>query len=108
MRNTPRIVWLIVALAIAVSRQCVAASAQESKSRPDVWTLPGLERALRDTPAGQNKKAVVHVARNEWESFQIALRGAAPVRITDVAVGPLRGPLGAALPADYVPPGAQH
>jgi len=102
MRNTPRMVWMIVALAIAISRQWAGASAEEAKNRPEIWTLPGLERVLRDAPASPNKKAVVHAARNEWESFQIALRSPTPVRITDVAVGTLRGPSGATLPADCV------
>jgi len=67
-----------------------------------VWTLTGLERALRDTPGGQTHKAVVRAARNEWESFQIALRSERPVRILDVVPGTLMAASGVVLPPEAV------
>jgi len=93
------IVFAAVGIAGIWSKPQAAAA---DKADLEVWTLTGLDRALRDAPPGPNKKAVVHAARNEWESFQIALRAATPIRIQDVVAGPLRGPSGSTLPADSI------
>lgn len=92
-RNTSR--RLAVALALLAAASWLRAPAGR-QGEPDLhaWTLTSLERALRDDPPGPSKKAVIHAARNEWESFQIALRSPRPVRITDVVIGPVKGPTG--------------
>ena len=99
MGNSHRISVVMVAVLLG---QVVSLSYSQTDSGRHVWTLTGLERVLRDSPPGPNTKAVVRAARNEWESFQIALRSAKPLRITDVVAGPLRGPSNATLSADTV------
>jgi len=102
---TSRIIrWLVVACVVRLAASSAMAQTEGPRRAQglQVWTLAGLERMLRDSPAGQNGKAVVRAARNEWESFQIALRSARPVRITDVVAGPLHGPASAVLSGDNV------
>ncbi|MCX8036374.1 MAG: DUF4091 domain-containing protein [Candidatus Sumerlaeia bacterium] len=65
-----------------------------------VWTLGALDRALRDTPPEDRPTAHIAAARNEWESFQIALRSSVPVRILHLAAKPFRSASGRQLPAD--------
>jgi len=83
----------IVVAFLATCLLAAVASAQTTAPLPGglaVWTLPGLERALRDTPPGATRKAVLEAARNEWESFQIAVRAASPTRILALVPGELR------------------
>lgn len=94
---------MVVVMVVQVFTPASAGAAEASAADGlRVWTLSGLERALRESPPGTARKAVVQAARNEWESFQIALRSPKPTRITDVVVGPLRGPSNVALPASAV------
>ena len=76
---------LAIVMAIGLSASSRAGEAADP-SAPSVWTLTALERALRDSPPGPNTKASLRLARNEWESFQIAVRSSEPLRIADVAV----------------------
>jgi len=101
MRNLSGMNLAIVVLVAAAGQVANLTFAQTDSPR-HVWTFTGLERVLRDSPPGPNTKAMVRAARNEWESFQIALRSAKSVRINDIVAGPLRGPSNAALPAGNV------
>jgi len=93
---------VIVALVTTGAKVSAGEPGGQAKPSPDVWTLTGLERVLRDSPPGSNRRAVVRAARNEWESFQIALRSTVPLRIRDVVVGTLRGSSGTNLSGDHV------
>ncbi len=99
-RMTVFVVLLLTTFATAfgAGRAAGAAAADEPSLR--LWTLGPLDRALRDTPPEDRPKAAVAAARNEWESFQIALRSSTPVRIVDLAAKPFRSAAGRQLPAD--------
>jgi len=60
-----------------------------------VWCVNSWERLLRSAAAGKCAEASLVASRNEWESFQIAVRSNKKERILDIRAKDLKGPEGA-------------
>jgi hypothetical protein len=90
MTSRSRIIVAVLALIAPV-----AASGAEWR----VWTLKDTRHVRREEPAGSGTAISLAAARNEWTSFQILLRGDAPVEGIRVEPGDLAGPGGSVLPA---------
>lgn len=69
---------------------------------PAVWTEGPLLKVGPSTLAQNLVPARLLAARNEFESFQIVIRGEAPVSGVRAKVGELTGPLGAKIPQSNV------
>jgi len=82
MRN-PVSVFGVTALIAVAAASVVGGEPVALLNPPKVqaWALNSLERALRDDPPGTRTEVVIQAARNEWESFQVALRGSVPLRV---------------------------
>ena len=65
---------------------------------PHVWTISSWTRALRSDPGQPLKAAALYAARNEWESFQIAVRSDEPSKVIGLRLAALAGPEGAQIP----------
>jgi len=65
---------------------------------PAVWTEGPLLKVVPSTPAQIPAPARLTAARNEFESFQIVIRGEAPVSGVRARAGELTGPNGAKFP----------
>ena len=57
-----------------------------------VWVVTETRHVLRGEPPGNLREAKLSIARNEWGSFQILVRGDAPIEGLRVEAGDLRGP----------------
>ena len=69
------------------------------ESGPVVWIAPSLHRVGMTDAAGSNKQVNLSAARNEYESFQIILNGAASgLGNVNVSVSDLEGPQGQVIP----------
>jgi hypothetical protein len=106
---TGKHVGYAIGIALAVVCSSITASAQPESPGAEgrepagdlkVWVLNGLERVLRDDPAGSRTAIALYAARNEWESCQIALRSSKFVRINDLTPEFFTHPSGAFLTVD--------
>lgn len=81
----------------------VGAVALAAGAEPVVWSADPLVKVFRDTPPPTQPTArlTVHAARDEYESAQLCVRSAAPLRQVRLGVGELRGAKGV-LPAETV------
>ena len=74
----------------------------------DVWTLTETRCVLREEPAGEGREVHLAAARGEAESFQILMRSAEGASAMELSADALRGPGGAALPAEAIALYRQH
>ncbi|MEW6435000.1 MAG: glycoside hydrolase domain-containing protein [Myxococcota bacterium] len=65
----------------------------------EVGVVPATRRVLPSTPVPATRGITLEAARDEWEAYQVLVRGAAPLHGLDVAVSDLVGPGGAVIPA---------
>ncbi len=64
-----------------------------------IWEVNPLVKVFPDTPPQAQARSVsVELARNEYEPFQLALKGAASTNPIEISVSALKGPAGAELP----------
>lgn len=82
----------------------VAAPAEGSAADFDVWTLGGLTRAQKISPAGGQNSAELYAARGETASFQIVLKAPydKPLTIADVKVSSLLGEAGSVIQSSNI------
>jgi hypothetical protein len=88
----------LLCTAIASALLSVSASAQ-----PSVWVADPLTKMLREDPCPANAATTItlRAARGEYESAQVCLRAAIPVRQVQVVASDLRGEAGV-IPAEAV------
>lgn len=86
-------IWSVLGL----SGNSAGGPVQAPPSAVKAWVLTGLERAMRDDLPDDRTSGVVKVARNEWESTQIAVRSPQGERIKDVRIDMFMHPSGAYL-----------
>ncbi|HEY9160721.1 MAG TPA: glycoside hydrolase domain-containing protein [Desulfomonilia bacterium] len=68
-----------------------------------VWVEPSTERVMMNTPAGSDSQAFIYAARNEYESFQVVVRGGLKgLKDVNVAATDLTGPGDAFIPKENI------
>ncbi|NLY01187.1 MAG: DUF4091 domain-containing protein [Rhodopirellula sp.] len=88
-----------VLLRMMLTSTLVLAAVAEVAADWHVWTVAQTRRVLREDPAAEGLAVRLGAAKNEWESFQVLMRGDAPIKGITLQPGDLTGPDGAVIPA---------